>query len=231
MNQTAIVIGATGLVGRALTERLATAGHVERIVTLTRRPAPHGEAKVLNQVVDFDRLEGYAEAFRGDIFFSCLGTTRKQAGSRHAQRVVDLAYQYRAARLAADQGVRHYLLVSSSGADARSRNAYLRMKGELEQKVLALPFERISIFQPSLLVGRREQVRWAEKLGGWLLPVFCAIPGLRRYRPIAAWQVAAKMVQVSRSRAPGVAWYRLDEIFDTDPGRDDAAMNAPDGFS
>lgn len=213
MEQTAIVIGATGLVGRAVTDQLAHAAHIGRIVTLTRRPAPHASAKVHNQVVDFDHLEASAASFSGDLLFSCLGTTRKQAGSIEAQRVVDLDYQYKAAQLAAGQGVRHYLLVSSSGANDASRNPYLRMKSELEQKVQALPFERISIFQPSLLQGPREAVRWAEKLGGWLLPILCAIPGLRRYRPIAGRQVAAKMVQVSRTPGTGPAWFRLDEIF------------------
>ncbi len=78
--------------------------------------------------------------------FSCLGTTHKQAGSIEAQRKVDLDYQYEAAQLAAGQGVRHYLLVSSFRADADSDNAYLKMKGELEKRVQNLPFERISIF-------------------------------------------------------------------------------------
>lgn len=213
MAKRAIVIGATGLVGRALTDRLAGADHIGEIVTLTRRPVPHVSARVRNQVVDFDHLEATADGFAGELLFSCLGTTRKQAGSLEAQRVVDLDYQFRAARLAAEHGMRHYLLVSSSGANARSANPYLRMKGELELKIQVLPFERISIFQPSLLLGRREHVRPAEKLGGWILPVVCALPGLRRFRPITGDQVAARMVQASREPGPALEWFRLDEIF------------------
>lgn len=213
MAKKAIVIGATGLVGQALTNRLAEADHIGEIVTLTRRPAPHGSAKVRNQVVDFDHLEGFGAWLAGDLLFSCLGTTRKQAGSIEAQRVVDLDYQFRAARLAVGHGVRHYLLVSSSGANARSANPYLRMKGELEQRIQALPFERISIFQPSLLLGQRERIRPAEKVGSWILPVVCALPGLRRFRPITGAQVAARMVQVSREPGPALECFRLDEIF------------------
>lgn len=87
------------------------------------------------------------------------------------------------------------------------------MKGELERKVQKLPFERISIFQPSLLLGQRQEFRLAEKLGSLLLPILCTIPGLRRYRPIRGEEVAAKMVEVSRRPGPAREWFRLDEIF------------------
>ena len=213
MQNRAIVIGATGLVGRSLVDQLAEADHVDSIVTLTRRPAMHSSAKVDNQVIDFDHPEDYAALFKGDLLFSCLGTTRKKAGSIAAQRIVDLEYPYKAAQLAAEQGVRHYLLISAAGADPNSKNPYLRMKGELEKKVQTLPFNRISIFQPSLLLGKREEVRVGEKIGGWILPVISIIPGLRRFRPIAAERVAGKMVRVSRQPGRPIEWFRLDEIF------------------
>jgi uncharacterized protein YbjT (DUF2867 family) len=101
MNKTAIVIGATGLVGRALVDQLADADHICKIITLTRRSAIHSSPKVFNQVVDFDHLEDHAALFNGDFLFSCLGTTLKQAGSVAAQRKVDLDYQLKAAQLAA----------------------------------------------------------------------------------------------------------------------------------
>ena len=87
------------------------------------------------------------------------------------------------------------------------------MKGELEAKVQTLPFERISIFQPSLLLGHREEIRIGEKLGAMLLPMLGILPGLRRYRPISGETVAAKMVAVSRQPGPAREWYRLEEIF------------------
>ena len=213
MCNTAIVIGATGLVGRALIDQLADADHIGKVFTLTRRPAEHSCSKVHNQVVDFDHLEYYASSFKADLLFSCLGTTRKQAGSIAAQRKVDLDYQYKAAQLAANHGVRHYLVVSSSNANINSNNSYLQMKGELEQRVQTLPFNRISIFQPSLLLGQRLNFRMREKLGSWILPVLCTIPGLRRFRPITGEQVAAKMVQVSQQPGHSIEWFRLDEIF------------------
>ena len=213
MGNIAIVIGATGLVGGALTDQLADADHISKIITLTRRPAEHSCSKVQNQVVNFDHLEDYASSFRADLLFSCLGTTRKQAGSIAAQRTVDLDYQYKAAQLAANHEVGHYLLVSASGANGNSNNPYLQMKGELEQRIQTLPFNRISIFQPSLLLGHRKDFRIGEKLGSWILPALCTIPGLRRFRPITGEQVAAKMIQVIRQPGHPVEWFRLDEMF------------------
>ncbi len=122
-------------------------------------------------------------------------------------------YQFKAAQLAANKGVHHYLLVSSSVANDQSNNPYLKMKGELEQGIKLLPFERISIFQPSLLLGQRVDFRLGEKLGSWVLPLLCVIPGLRRFRPITGEQVAAKMVQVSGQSGPALELFRLDEIF------------------
>jgi len=218
MGKKALIIGASGLVGRALTQQLAAADWIEEVTTLTRRPEPPAgpaahQHKVHNRVVDFERLADSAELFAGDLLFSCLGTTKRKAGSLAAQRRVDVDYQLQAARLAAQQGVQHYLLVSSSGANPHSRSAYLRMKGELEQQVLQLPFARISIFRPSLLLGARAELRPAEKLGSWLLPLLCALPGLRRYRPIPATRVAAKMVAVSARPGPAVQSFTLDELF------------------
>ena len=213
MGNTAIVIGATGLVGRALLDQLVMADHIARIVTLTRRPAAHDSAKINNQLVEFDHLEDHAKLFHADMLISCLGTTRKQAGSLTAQRKVDIDYQYKAAQLAAENGVGHYLLVSSSGADANSNSPYLKMKGELEDKISKLPFSRISIFQPSLLLGPRDGFRATEKLASWFLPPLCSIPGLRKFRPITGSEVAEKLVQVSKQPGSSRERFRLDEIF------------------
>jgi uncharacterized protein YbjT (DUF2867 family) len=213
MKKTAIVIGATGLVGRALVDQLADAVHIGKVITLTRRPAEHSSSKVFNHVVDFDYLENYSELFNGDYLFSCLGTTRKQAGSIAAQRVVDLDYQYTAAKIATERGVDHYLLVSSSGANEHSKSPYLKMKGELEEKVKILPFKRISLFQPSLLIGQRAEFRLAEKVGHWLMVTLCILPWLRRFRPITGEQVSAKMVLESQQSDPSMVVFRLDELF------------------
>ncbi|MFY8325962.1 NAD(P)H-binding protein [Pseudoalteromonas sp. ZZD1] len=214
MNKTAIVIGATGLIGSHLVEQLISAAHITQVITLTRRPISYNSDKVINYVVDFAQLEQHSNLFKADILFSCLGTTKKAAGSIDAQRRVDLNYQLHAAQLAAKSGVEHYLLVSSSGANTNSRSAYLKMKGELEQAVTQLNFKQISIIQPSLLLGERDDdFRLGEKLGSILLPVLCRLPGLKKFRPISGKQVAIKMCNISAQPAQGLKYYKLDELF------------------
>ncbi|MEP4890724.1 MAG: NAD(P)H-binding protein [Aliiglaciecola sp.] len=211
--RTVIVLGATGLVGKNLVNRLVLDKDVNKVIAVTRRPIEYQSNKVTNQVVKFDELDKYADIFTGDVLFSCLGTTVKQAGSVQKQRKVDVEYQYQAANIAADNGVHHYILVSSSGANAKSVSAYLKMKGELEDAVALLPFARISILQPSLLIGERDNFRLGETLASCLLPALCKLPFFKRYRPITGDEVAKKMVSISHSAKTAKQVYRLDELF------------------
>jgi len=210
---TAIVLGATELIGRNLINELIHEERVEKIIAITRRPVKYESTKVVNQVIDFDHIEDKKDAFIGDLMFSCLGTTKKQAGSIEAQRKVDLEYQFKAAKISCENKVPHYLLVSSSGADENSSSQYLKMKGELETKVMALSFERISIFQPSILIGNRDEFRLGEYLAGVLLPTLCLLPFLKPYRPIDGKTVAKKMVEVSSKPGNQKETYSLDELF------------------
>lgn len=213
MGKTAIVLGATGVVGRELVRQLAIQPDIDKVVSLTRRPVSYSNAKVDNQVVNFDNLQGSSQWFKGDLLFSALGTTLKQAGSIDAQRKVDVDYQYHAAEIAAHQGVSHYLLVSSSGANAQSRSAYLKMKGELEQRVQQLPFNRISIVQPSLLLGERTDFRLGERLAATILPLMCRLPPLAKYRPITGAQVAKAMIALSQQPGHPIETVSLDQLF------------------
>lgn len=209
---TALVIGATGVVGRALVDQLAEADHVDRVVSLTRRPAEHTSPKVTNRVVDFTRLDDFAADFTGDLLFSALGTTKAKAGSIEAQRVVDVDHQLHAARLARAGGVRHLLLVSSPGANSRSRSAYLKMKGDLDEAVADLGFERVSLFQPTLIVGERPEERWLEKTAGAVMSTLGRLPGLGELQPVTGADVAARMVQESRLTGPGHTVITRSEI-------------------
>lgn len=212
-NTVAIVLGSTGLVGSALVHQLATCEDYSHVLALSRRPISSPFPKVTNHVLDFDNLEASLSLLKGDVLFSCLGTTRKKAGSIDAQKRVDVDYQFKVAELAAQNGVKHYSLVSSSGADVRSTNPYLKMKGELEDKVSQLNFERMSIFQPSLLLGSRPEIRFAEMMGALALPAICKLPGLGKYKPISGHQVAKKMIEISLRSGPAKEYFRLDQIF------------------
>ena len=201
------------MVGSKLVDRLAKESDVATVVAVTRRPVIYTSKKIVNEVINFDQLEKHRDIFSGDVLFSCLGTTLKQAGSIEEQRKVDFEYQYEAAKIASEYKVNHYILVSSSGANSKSRNTYLKMKGDLEDAVSVLPFKRISILQPSLLIGERESFRLGESVGSWVLPLLCKLPVLKQYRPISGDEVAKKMVSLSLSAGNPKEVYRLDEIF------------------
>ena len=211
--KTAIVLGATGLVGRNVVKKLANHNEFSKIIAITRRPIQYESNKIINEVIDFEHLENYGKVFQGDVLFSCLGSTVKQAGSYAAQRIVDVDYQLKVAQIAAENHVSHYLLVSSSGANLKSNNPYFRMKGELEAQVSTLDFERISIFQPSLLLGERDHFRLGETIGSYIMPLLKYLPLLKRYRPIKGAEVAEKMLQVSVSIGSGKEIFMLDEVF------------------
>ncbi len=211
----AIVLGATGLVGQKLVDRLAKEDRIEKVIAVTRRPVEYVCAKIVNEVINFENIENYINVFRGDMIFSCLGTTVKQAGTIEKQRKVDFEYQYKAAKLSSENNISHYILVSSIGANEESKSPYLKMKGELEKSVSALPFKRVTILQPSLLKGDRESFRLGETVANCLLPIICKLPFLKCYRPIAGDDVAKKMVSVSLTsgKRRGTIIYQLDDIF------------------
>lgn len=209
----AIVLGATGLVGKCLIERLANENSIEKVVAVTRRPMQYISEKIVNEVINFEHIEEYINVFRGDVIFSCLGTTAKLAGSIENQRKVDFEYQFEVAKMASKNKVEHYVLVSSSGANKNSNSPYLKMKGELENAVTSLPYKRITIMQPSLLVGERDTFRLGETIANGLLPILCKLPFLKRYRPIPGDTVAKKMVALSLTESEGKEIYQLDDIF------------------
>ncbi|MDO6426785.1 NAD(P)H-binding protein [Thalassotalea sp. 1_MG-2023] len=211
--KTAIVIGATGLIGQHLLTQLLADSTYSKIIAFTRKPIKSKSKKLVNHVIDFNQLGNYQNDFIGDVLFSCLGTTKKQAGSIEKQRMVDVDYQYQAAKMAAENGVAHYVLVSSSGANKNANSAYFKMKGELEDKVKPLSFQRMSILQPSLLLGERDHFRLGEVLSSYLLPIICKLPFLKRYRPIEGAQVAKKMLNVSKEQKEPFEIFTLDELF------------------
>lgn len=206
----ALVAGGSGLVGSALLPLLLRASEYARVHVLSRRPLPLEHARLANRVVRFDAaLEPQLKGLRCHDAFCCLGTTRRAAGSAAGFRAVDFDLVLSFARAALALGAERFVLVSSVGADARSRNLYLRVKGEGELAVEALRFRSLYILQPSLLLGLRREQRALELIAQPLLlalaPLLCG--PLIRYRPIAAQQLAAAMLGAARSGKPGVYRY------------------------
>jgi len=204
-----MLLGATGLVGRECLRLLLADPGVTRIVALTRRPLDDQALwpKLHVEIVDFDRLADRGELFGVDQIFCALGTTIKKAGSRDAFRRVDFTYPLTAAKLGAERGVRHFLLVSALGASAESRIFYNRVKGQLEDALRTLPYPSVTIVRPSLLVGDREEFRLGEELGkrvGWLAP--------GKFKPVSATHVAAALVRAAQDDAPGLHILESNDI-------------------
>lgn len=199
----AIVIGATGLVGRELVQLLLADSRFSAVKVLVRRPTGLQNPKLQEVVLDFDQLDRHADAIRGDVLYSAMGTTIRQAGSQEKQRKVDYDYQYNTAAIAARNGVPTYVLISSGGANAASPFFYMRMKGELEQAVEKLPFHDIHILRPGFLDGDRTENRPGEKVGLALTKLFTQVGPLRKHRPIHVRIVARAMIAASQdSSAP-----------------------------
>lgn len=188
-----LILGATGLVGEALVKAFA-ATKAHQVIAISRRDFDFGLANVQTQVVDFENLESeitsICERHQIDVLCSALGTTKQDAGSIAKQRLVDYSYQFDVAKICSEQGVKHFVLVSSIGSDPKNKAPYLQMKGELEAAVEALCFEKIDIFQPSLLLGERDKLRVMESFGAKIMPWIAKIPGMYHYHPIHAGDLA-----------------------------------------
>lgn len=210
----ALLLGATGLVGRHLLDRLLADDTYARVTTLGRRRLERSHPRLGHHVVDFDRLGEHAALFAVDDVFCCLGTTMKQAGTREAFRRVDHDYPLRAAELAAENGARQYLLVSSTGADASSLFFYNRVKGEVEAAIQRLDFEGVYLLRPSLLTGDRAEQRAGEKMAERVLDTLSfALRGpLGFLRPTAAEDVAEALLRLARQQPGGVQVYEPDDI-------------------
>lgn len=211
---TALLLGATGLVGGHVLDLLLDDPAYGRVVVFGRRAVERRHAKLEQHVGDLERLEEHAGLFAVDDVFCCLGTTLRAAGSRGAFRRVDHDYVAAAARAAAAAGARRFLVVSAGAASPGSRIFYNRVKGEAEAAVLAQPIGGVVILRPSLLLGERAQRRPAEALAQRVLPAlrWMLIGPLRRYRAVHARTVARAMVRLAREGPKGVRVVESDEI-------------------
>lgn len=192
---TATIIGSTGLIGGHLLELLLKDEAFNTVRILIRRPVEVTHLKLEKKLVDFTDLESFRLALEGtDVIFCAIGTTmKKMKGDKTAYRKVDYDIAVNAAKLGKACGCEKYVLVSAVGADSKSRNFYLRLKGEIEEAVESSGIGAVYILRPSLLMGNRKEFRLSEKLATWLMPLFAfIIPA--KYRPVKASEVAKAML-------------------------------------
>lgn len=201
MGKTALLLGATGLVGGHLLQQLLDSPHYTLVVALTRRTLEMQHPKLRQEIIDFDHPD--PAKIMGDDLFCALGTTLAKAGSKEAQYKIDCTYPFEIGKIARQNGARQYLLVSSVGANPNTSNFYLKTKGELEEKIRGLDFEHFVAARPSFLLGDRKEFRLGEKIGIELANFFAPlIP--RRYRGIHAEKVARALIARANSGGKGV---------------------------
>lgn len=200
-NLTAIVLGATGLVGKNLLEKLLLDKRYLEIRVFTRRSVEIDHPRLKEFVVELFELDKYQEDFKADVVFVCIGTTKKKTPDKSAYRKVDYGIPTTAARLAGKNGSKKFLVVSSLGANANSNVFYTKTKGQMEEAVLEENIPETYIFQPSLITGDREEVRFgesfAEKLMKFVDPLLSG--GWRKYRSIEAETIAEALRLVAQN--------------------------------
>jgi uncharacterized protein YbjT (DUF2867 family) len=212
--KSALVAGASGLIGRHCVELLLNHEAYTEVKILVRKPVAIRHPKLTVCLIDFDKLENHAEALIADDVFCALGTTIRKAGSQAAFRKVDFDYTVKIAALAQHADARQFLLVSSIGANPRSRIFYNQIKGDVEKAVRRIPFNSVQIFRPSLVLGKREERRSSEQIGAALMAAlgWGLVGPMRRWKAVDAHSVARAMVVSAQKNLSGFHVYQSDEI-------------------
>ncbi len=218
--KSALLVGASGLVGGHCLQFLLQESSYTRVVVLVRRSLSITHDKLVQHVVDFGELETLGECLVADDVYCCLGTTIKKAKTQEAFRKVDFDYPVKLAALTQHCGAKQFLIVTSLGANPSSRIFYNRVKGEVEEALAKISFDAIHVFRPSLLLGDRAEHRIGEKAGALIMSgLNYALAGpLKKYRAIQAHNVAKVMVRTAQMDLRGVNIFesqRIQEIADS----------------
>jgi uncharacterized protein YbjT (DUF2867 family) len=213
-SKSALVVGATGLIGGHCLKLLLDDDAYSKVSVITRRQLQLKHEKLEQCVIDFDQLEHHASFIKANDVFCCLGSTIKKAGSQENFSKVDFAYPYQIAQIASANGSEQFLIVTSIGANPQSSVFYYRIKGEVENAVSTLPFRGVHIFRPSMLLGKREEFRLRDQVGAIVMRMlsFGMIGRWRKFRVIRASAVAHAMIQVAKRNLSGVNVFESNHI-------------------
>lgn len=214
--RTACIIGCTGMVGQLCLQRLLQEPAYEKVIAISRKPLHISHPKLQNVVADFESLPGALPADSIDDLYCALGTTMAKAGSKEAFRKVDYDYALAFANEGLKRGAKRFALVSAIGADAGSLLFYNRVKGELEDALSKLSFESLLIFQPSILLGNRQEQRAGEAAGMWFAEHAAFLFGgpFKKYRGTPATKLAALMVHLTLHSPKGINHIDNNQIVD-----------------
>jgi len=208
----ALIIGATGATGKDLVQILLNDPDYTAVVIFVRRSSGLSHPKLSEIITDFNNLEALAKQINGDVWFSCLGTTLKAAGTKEKQWHIDYEIPLKFAEIARRNGIPRAVLLSAYGASASSNVFYSKMKGKLEEAINALAFEQYIIFRPGLLL-RKDTDRMGERIMAGLLNLLNTIGLFRKFRPIPTALLAEKLAKAPKAPAAGKQVIELEKIF------------------
>lgn len=208
----ALVIGATGATGKELVNVLLQDVGYTEVVLFVRRKSGFVHPKLVEIMTDFDQLEEVSQFIKGDVWFSCLGTTLKAAGSKENQWHIDYEIPLNFAEVAKRNGVDKAVLLSAYGASAKSKVFYSKLKGQLEDKITRVGFELFVIFKPGLLL-RKDTDRLGERLSARVIKFLNGIGLFRRFRPMPTATLAEKLAKAPRILTDGLHVVELEKIF------------------
>jgi len=217
--KTALLLGGSGLTGGHCLDYLLNDVHYKQVTALTRRPLPMEHPKLIQHQVDFNQLNDCLADIKINDVFCCLGTTIKKAGSQKAFYEVDFTYPTEIAKLSLASGAEQFMLISALGANPGSSVFYNRVKGEVEEAIGRYGFKGFYIFRPSLLLGKRQERRPAEKFGEKFFRLFSFVfkGVLQKYKPLESRAVAFAMVAVAKEQPLGkriIESRRIQSIYD-----------------
>ncbi|WP_343303264.1 NAD(P)H-binding protein [Chitinophaga niabensis] len=208
----ALIIGATGATGKDLVQVLLQDPDYTAVVIFVRRSAGIVHPKLVEITIDFDKLENESNLIKGDVWFSCLGTTMKTAGSREKQWHIDYDIPAKFAEIAKRNGVSKVVLLSAYGASAKSNVFYSKVKGNLEDRITSLAFEQFIIFRPGLL-QRKDTDRLGERITAGILELLNCFGLIRKFRPLPTFTLAEKLAKAPKVLTPGLHLIELEKIF------------------
>ena len=207
------LFGGIGLIGSLLLDILIKDNDYHKINVVTRKSISLSHKKIKIHIIDFSNSKSYSQTLRNSqIVFASIGTTQsKVKGNKESYRKIDFDIIYNIAKACKENDIENFSFVSSSGANIKSNNFYLNLKGEIENSILNLNLSSTSVFRPSLLLGKRKEKRYGEKVAQLIMP-FLSFLMPSRYKPIRAALVAKSMVNISKSIQPGFKIYHYKEI-------------------
>ncbi|GAA4111047.1 oxidoreductase [Aquimarina addita] len=202
MSKIAIILGATGLTGEILLQRLLNDDRYSKIKLFSRNSVANSHPKIEEYLIDLLKLEKYSACFTGDEVFCCIGTTASKTPDKKLYREIDYGIPVAAAHLCLQNNIKTIVIISALGANAKSNISYNKIKGEMEDTILSLAIDKTHFLQPSLIGGTRSEKRMGEYLFKQFMKIVnpLLVASLKKYRSIHPDTIVYAMIWIANNK-------------------------------